>query len=80
MTRLSERERDVLLAVAEGHNQEVACANLGIGRRAFAEAIGGARRKLGSVNDAHLLMLAIREGLLGPDVFADLCPTCGRPS
>ncbi len=77
---LTERQRAVVLSIAEGHNQEAVCRDLGIGRRDFAEALNGARRALGSANDAHLVYLAIREGLIARDVFADLCPTCGRPS
>jgi len=61
---LTERERDVVRWSAEGKTVEDTGAILGISPHTVGEHLKNVRRKLGTLNGAHTVAVAIRRGEL----------------
>ena len=62
--RLTPREREVLLWVAQGKSSWEIGEILAIGRRTVEEHAATAVRKLGAVNRSHAIAIALRNKLI----------------
>jgi DNA-binding NarL/FixJ family response regulator len=63
---LTDREREVLRLIAEGHSTKEVASRLDIGTRTVETHRANLMRKLGVHSVAQLVRIAIREGLVGP--------------
>lgn len=59
---LTERQREVLALMAEGHSYRSAAAALGISFKAVRERLAHARETAGAASTTQLVALAIRNG------------------
>lgn len=64
ISTLSSKEFDIFRCVAEGFSTQQISAKLFLSEKTIANNISIIKRKLGAVNSAELVHLAIREGLL----------------
>ena len=62
--RLTEREREVLHAIAEGHGSKAAGAKLFISKRTVDFHLAAAYHKLGVTNRVQAINVATRQGLI----------------
>lgn len=67
---LTQRERDVVRWSAEGKTAEDTGAILGISPHTVGEHLKNIRRKLGTLNGAHTVAVAIRRGELQLDALS----------
>ncbi len=61
---VSEAQRDALMLMARGLNDEQTAEKLGIDKNTVAQHIQAAVTKLGAENRAHAVALAFAKGLL----------------
>ena len=69
-TRLTKRELEVLILLADGLTQSAIAAELSISAKTVATHIQRILSKLGVHSRAEAVAYAFREGLVGPDVVA----------
>lgn len=67
---LTQRERDVVRWSAEGKTAEDTGAILGISPHTVGEHLKNVRRKLGTLNGAHTVAVAIQRGELQVDALS----------
>ncbi len=64
--RLTAREREVLVAVAEGRSNREISRILSIGERTVQTHLSNVLSKLGLTSRTQAALWAVREGLVGP--------------
>ncbi len=77
--QLTGRERDVVRWSAEGKTVEDIAVILGISPHTVGEHLKNVRRKLGTINAAHTIAVAIQLGELRLDDLAPRSPCALRP-
>lgn len=69
---LSDRERQVLRLLADGHTERSIARMLDVSERAIGRRQASIRAKLGAQSTAHAVAVAYRTGMLGDGPVADL--------